>query len=93
MCTRVEVLLNRAALNFEMPVSCRFLVFPGYTPMSVSALSSVAHFFKCFSKHNTLLESGHSQFTFPLSASQGSVFSSPCPAYLVFTLYEAGPSD
>ena len=56
--------------------------------MSGSALCSVAHFFRCFSKHNTRLQSGRWQFTFLLSASQGSLFSSPCPAFLVFTLYE-----
>lgn len=50
-------------------------------------------FFRCFSKHNTLLQSGRWQITFPLSASQGSLFSSPCPAFLVFTLYVDGPSD
>ena len=92
-CIQVEALLNREEVNIGVPVSCQFLFFPRYTPMSGSALSSVAHFFRCFSKHSTLLHNGRWQFTFPLSASQGSLFSSPCPAFLVFTLYEDGPSD
>lgn len=32
------------AVNVGVPVSCRFLFFPRYTPMSASALCSVAHF-------------------------------------------------
>ena len=39
-CNEVGVLVHRAALNFGVPVSCWFLVFPIYTPMSGSALCS-----------------------------------------------------
>ena len=61
--------------------------------MSGSAVCSVALFFRFFRKHNTLLQSDPCQFTLPPSAKQGSLFSTPCPAFLVFTLYEDGPSD
>ena len=40
----MEVLENRAALKFGVPVSCWFLVFPSYTAMSGSALCSLSCF-------------------------------------------------
>ena len=62
-CNEVGVLVNRAALNFGVPVSCWFLVFPIYTPMSGSALCTLSCVFRCFRTHRTLLQSGCWQFT------------------------------
>ena len=67
-CTEVEILVNRAALNFGVLVSCRCLVFPSNMPLSGSALCSVALFFRCFWKHHTLLQSGRWRLTFRPSA-------------------------
>ena len=92
-CIRVEVLVNRAALKFGVPMSCRFLCFRIYTPMSVCAVWSVSLFVRCFRKHHTLLQSGHWQFTSHPSAKQGFLFYMACSAFLVFTLFQEGIFD
>ena len=52
-CSKIQALVNKAALNFLVPVCCRFMVFPRYTPRSGNAVCSVAVFFR---KRHTLLQ-------------------------------------
>ena len=88
----MEVLVNRAALNFGVPVSCWFSDFPLYTPMSGRALCSLAVFFRCFRKHHTrvtigICHSAHQPNKAPFSPWP------VLPACLVFTLFKDGPFD
>ena len=61
--TRVKVLVNRAALKFGVPLSCRFLCFRIYKSLRESAGCCVAQFGGCFRKHHTLFQSSCWPFT------------------------------
>lgn len=81
----VEDLLNREAVNIGVPVSSRFLFFPRYTPMSASALCSVAHFLDALVNtiHFSRMAVGNIHFHYKPHRAP----SSPCPVLHFWRLH------
>ena len=86
-CFHVLVIAKSAAMRVGVHVSFQVMVFSSYTPRSGIAGAYGNSVFSFLSHLPTLLHSGCDQFTFLPTAWEGSLFSTPSPAFIVITLF------
>ena len=91
-CFHVLALVNYAAINTEVHVSFSILAFSGYIPSSGIA-GSYGGFIYSFLRNLHTLPWWLYQFTFPPKVQEGSLFSTPSPAFIVCRLFDDGHSD
>ena len=93
-CFQVLAIVNRAAMNNGIHVSFSILVSSGYMPRSGIAGSYggfIPSFF--FKESSYCLPWWLYQFTFLPTVKEGSLFSTPSPAFIVCRLFDDGYSD
>ena len=89
----VLAVANTAAMNFEVHVSFSILVSSGYIPTSGIG-RSYGGFIPGFCKESPYhLTWWLYQFTFPPTVQEGSLFSTPFPAFTLCRLFDDGHSN
>ena len=92
-CFHVLVIVNSAAMNTGMHVSFRIMFFSRYMPRSGIAGSYGNRFFQFFKETPYCSPQWLHQFTFPPAMKEGSLFSTPSPAFVICRLFKGGHSD
>ena len=91
-CFHVLAIVNSTAVNLGVHVSLSVLVSSGYMPRSGIA-GSCGGFIPSFLRNLYCLPLWLYQFIFPLAVQEGSLFSTPSPAFIVCRLFDDGHSD
>ena len=91
-CFHVLAIVNSAAMNNGIHVSFSILVSLGYMPRSGVA-GSYGGFISSFLSSLHTIFHGDCQFTFSPTVQEGSLFSTPSPAFTVCRLFDEGLSD
>ena len=89
-CLTLESIVNSAEMNNGIHVSLSILVSSGCMPRS-GIDGYMVVFFPSFSPY--CLPYWLYQFTFPPTVQEGSLFSTPSPAFIVYRLFDVGHSD
>ena len=90
-CFHVLAIVNSAAVNNGIHVSFSILVSSGYMPRIAGSYGGfIPSFFKESLYH---LPQWLYQFTFPPTVQEGSLFSTPSPAFIVCKLFDDGLLD
>ena len=90
-CFHVLAIVNNAAMNIEVHASVSVMVFSGCVPNRRTAWS-YSSFIPSFLR-NLQVFSVMYQFTFSSTVQEGSLFSTPSPAFIVCRLFDDGHSD
>ena len=77
---------NSAAMDTGVHVSFQIRVLSGYIPKSESAGSYGNSSFSFLSNFHTALHSGYNQFTLLPTVKEGSLFSTPSLAFVIFNV-------
>ena len=89
-------IINSAGVNIGVQVSFSILVSSGYMPnsgISGSYGSFIPSFFFFFKESPYCLPSWLYQLTFPPAVLEGSLCSTPSPAFIVYWFFDDGHSD
>ena len=90
-CFHVLAIVNNAAMNIEVHTCLSVMVFSGCVPNSRTAWS-YSSFIPSFLR-NLQVFSVMYQFTFSSTVQEGSLFSTPSPAFIVCRISDDGLSD
>ena len=82
-CFHDQAIVNSAAMNIEVHVSFRIVVFSGYMPSIGIAGSYGNSIFSFFKEPPYCSPNWLYQFTFPPTVQEGSLFSTPSPVFVV----------